>query len=121
MDYFLTILGTVVTVASLLFALNTNSQLAKLEDYNREQAWEIYRQASITLGFYQKMNDLKINNSDFIKLNSAGERASIELVIDCVRMIKRFEKKYSEEEIQKWLKAGKLINDTHVQTFRNFI
>ena len=67
------------------------------------------------------IRDLNINNSSLIGVNSGGERAAMELVADCIRMIKRFEKKYNEEEIQKWLKGGKIFNDTHLQTFRNFI
>jgi hypothetical protein len=121
MDLFWAILGTAITVISLIYAIYENKRRVKLEDYNREQAWEIYRQSSNVLGLYQQINDLNINNPNLIKLDAQGERAAIELVVNSVRMIKRFEKKYNEEQIQKWTEQGKLINETHVRTFRNFL
>ena len=121
MEFLFTILGTIITVVSFKYAFYTNKRFIKLEDYNREQAWDIYRQASNVVAFYQQIYNLKIDNQDLNKLNSAGEHAAIELAVDSVKMIKRFEKKYNEEEIQRWLKQGKIQNDSHLQTFRNLI
>jgi hypothetical protein len=121
MSLFLAILGTAITVISFFYALYTGNRLTKLKNYNREQAWEIYRQASNVLGLYQLIDDLHIDNSNLIKLNAQGERAALELVVNSVRMVKRFENKYSEEQIKRWFEQGKLINESHVKTFRNFL
>jgi len=121
MEIFLSILGTAITILSIIFGYVQTRRYKKLEDYNREQSWEIYRQASNVLGLYQQIDELNINNPSLIKLNAQGKRAAIELVVNSVRMIKRFEKRFNEEQIQRWSEQGKLINDTHVKTFWNFI
>ncbi|MBI5001231.1 MAG: hypothetical protein HZB92_06890 [Euryarchaeota archaeon] len=46
------IIGAVVGVIGLIYAIYVNGQRAKLIDYNREQAWENYRQSLETLARY---------------------------------------------------------------------
>ena len=121
MELLLAIVGTIVTLVSFIYAIYANRRYAKLEDYNREQSWEIYRQSSNVLAFFQEIEKLQIENPKLVKLEAGGERAATELTISTVRTIKRFEKQYDESRIDKWAQQGKLINDTHIKVFKSFL
>jgi len=121
MELYIGILGTLVTVASFIFAIYSNQRYNKLESYNREESWEIYRQSSNVLSLVQGIEKLKINNSDLIRLSAQGERAAIELTVSSIKSIKRFAEKYDEETINLWNQNGRLVNDTHIKTFRSFL
>jgi hypothetical protein len=123
MDEFVGIIGTVVGVLSFIYAIYENRQRAKLIDYNREQAWEIYRQSSTTLLFYQNVEKKKneIDDKNIIEDVIRGETSSSELVRNSIRMIKRFEKKFDNETIDRWYKEGKIPNESHVEAFKKLI
>ena len=120
MELLLAIVGTIVTLVSFIYAIYANQRYATLEDYNREQSWEIYRQSSNVLAFPQEIDKLKIENTNLIKLEAQGERAATELTISTIRNIKRSEKQYDDSIIDKWAKQGKVINDTHIRIFKSF-
>ena len=46
MEIVITIIGTVITVLSLIFPIYSHNKNTKLINFNREQAWDNYRQAS---------------------------------------------------------------------------
>jgi hypothetical protein len=115
------IMGVIITIISLIYAIYTNRQLERLKDYNRELAWEIYRKSSLALGHYQKIQSIKVSNRDIIESVGRGELISQELLTSSIRMIKRFEKKYDDDIIEKWHKEGKLRHETHVTLFKSFI
>jgi hypothetical protein len=119
--YIIGIVGTAVTIISFAYALYTNQQLARLKDYNREQAWEIYRQSSLALGQIQDLKQIEINDRKIWESISRGELAAQELLASSVQMIKRFEKKFNAEAIDRWLREGKVLNETHIRLFKSFI
>jgi len=122
MNTVLAILGTLVTVVSFGYAIYVNRKLAKISFYNREQAWDIYRQASGVLAAYQKLEKMKIENVEAISLISKAEAEAKELTLNSMKMIKRFEKIFSQESIDKWVKEGRLdTHESHIQAFKKLI
>ncbi len=120
---FVGIIGPLVGVLSFIYAVYENRQRAKLIDYNREQAWEIYRQSSATLLFYQNVEKKKneIDDKSIIEDVIRGETSASELVRNSIRMIKRFEKKFDNETIDRWYKERKIPNESHVEVFKKLI
>jgi hypothetical protein len=86
-------------------------------------AWEIYRQISISLECYQNIQKIinKDNNRETLELVTRGEGNDQELLLNAIKMIKRFEKKFDSESIKKW-REGKLIpNESHENTFKKYL
>ncbi len=115
------IIGTAVTVVSFIYAIYVNRELVRLRDYNREQAWEIYRQSYNVLARYQDLQALGVDNKKLIENVAAGETSSTELVVSSIQMIKRFEKKFDSQTIDEWYKQGKLPNESHLQAFKRYV
>lgn len=111
----------IITIISFLYAIYVNRKHAKLLDYNREQAWEIYRQASNALSHYQELEKSNINEQNLIVHIAKGEKSAQELIASTTLMIKRFEKAFTFETIDKWAKEGKLPNETHVKSMKSFV
>ena len=76
MDQILAIVGAVITVISLIYAIYVNRKHSKLINYNRDQAWELYRQSSKVLGFYQELEKVSTDNKEIIINTAKGESAS---------------------------------------------
>ena len=121
MELILAIIGTAITIMSLVYAVISNRRYKKLEDYNREESWEILRQANNVLALIQDLSRLEIDNSNFIKSSSHGERAAQELTVSCIRLIKRHEKVFDNKVIEEWYKQGKIKNESFVNMFKQFI
>ncbi len=123
MNDVLTILGTSITILSFIYAIYENRRNAKLVNYNRDQAWEIYRQSSNALAVYQELAKLDLANASikFKELLSKGETYCQELINNCIRMIKRFEKKFDSESIELWARKGLLPNESHIVAFKHHI
>jgi hypothetical protein len=112
--------GTIITIISFIYAIYTNRRHAKLVDFNREHAWEIYRLSDKVLNRFQT---LQIGNTDKTQLLTninKGEEAAQELLLDTIRMIKRFEKKFNSETIDNWFKNKKIPNESHVEAFKKY-
>jgi hypothetical protein len=115
-------IGIIIGIVSFVYAIYTNRKHSKLINYNREQAWEIYRQASMVLAAYQKLEKLNITDKNALTIIAKAEAHALELAFNSIKMIKRFEKKYSEETINKWVTEGKLdTHESHVQAFKKLI
>jgi len=116
------IIGTTITIISFVYAIYVNRRHSKLINYNREQAWEIYRQSSNVLAAYQKLERMNIENKEAVTLIAKAEAHANELAMNSIRMIKRFEKKYTTETIQKWAQEGRLdSHESHIQAFKKYI
>ncbi len=115
------IFGAMITITSFLYALYENRQRRKLLDYNREQAWEIYRQAAFVIQFYQFIEKSNSSDNNIVVNAAKGERSAQELLVSSIRMIKRFEKRFDREMIEKWAKDGKLPNESHMKTFLLYV
>ena len=115
------IIGTLITAGSFIYAIYENRRHAKLINYNREQAWEIYRQVSRVLFYYQELENSNINDKNIFATVSKGEIVAQELIVSSMHMIKRFEKKYDFDSIDTWSKQGKIPNESHVKAFKSLI
>jgi hypothetical protein len=121
----LSIAGTIITFASFAWAIASDQRYGKLINYNREMAWEIYRQISASLQFYQEIQDKSkdINNNErqIAELVAKGEYNDQELLLSAIKVIKRVEKKFDEESIKKWTEGKIIPNESHVNAFRKYL
>jgi hypothetical protein len=85
MEIFFTIIGTIVTIASFVYAIDANRKHSKLINYNREQAWEIYRQASMVLSAYQKLEKINIADKNALTLIAKAEAHALELTLNSIK------------------------------------
>ena len=122
MELILTILGTLITVLSLIFAIYSHRKNIKLVNFNREQAWDNYHLSSEILAAYQNLEKMEINNNEAKCLIAKGEAEARTLAKNSIKMIKRFEKQYDEETIQKWAQNNRLHSGTaHIDVFKQYI
>ena len=121
MELILTILASLITIISLAYAIYSNRKHSKLINYNREQSWEIYRQASKVLAHFQALENLNSENKEFITHIAKGESATQELTLNTIKMIKRFENKFDSDTIKKWEQEGRLANESHVKAFKGYL
>lgn len=119
----LSIIGTIITVASLVLAISSDRKYGKLINYNREMAWEIYRQASISLECYQDIHKIinKGNNKEILEKVTRGEGNDQELLLNAIKMIKRFEKKFDSGSIEKWTEGKLIPNESHMDAFKKYL
>ena len=116
-DHILTVIGTVITVLSAVYAVYANRKTAKIVDYNREQSWEIYRLSTNVLGRFQNIEKIQVTDQDEIADIAKGEVLAQELVMGSIQMIKRFEENFTKRQINLWLAEGKIANETHLKPF----
>jgi len=122
MDTAFTIMGTLITAVSFWYAISVSKKHSKLINYNREQAWDIYRQASAVLAGYQKLENLNIENREAAMLIARAEAHATELTLNSIKMIKRFENEFTTESIKKWAAEGKLDpHESHIQAFNRMV
>ena len=122
MGTILAIIGTMITIISFGYAVYANRRHSKLINYNREQAWEIYRQSSNVLAAYQKLERMNVENKEAANLIAKAEALAMELTLNSIRMIKMFEKKYTKETIERWSQEGRLdSHESHIQAFKKYI
>ncbi|HOX53980.1 MAG: hypothetical protein PHI86_03115 [Candidatus Omnitrophica bacterium] len=122
MEIIFTIIGTLITFVSFGYAIYANKKHSKLVNYNREQAWEIYRQSTAVLAAYQKLEKMNIGDKEAVALIAKAEAHANELTFNSIKMIKRFEKKYTKETIKKWAEEGKLdSHESHIKAFQNLV
>ena len=121
MNQILPVVATIITFASFIYAIYANRKHSKLINYNREQAWEIYRQSSNVLAMCQALEKMNIENKDIAAWVARAETQSKELTFNSIRIIKRFEKKYDAKTIDKWREDGRLNHESHIQVFKSYI
>ena len=121
MDIYIGIIGAAITFVSLGYAIYENRRNVKLINFNREQAWEIYRQSTRVLQYLQMIEKIETDNSGVIENVSKGEAVTQELMSNSIHLIKRFEKDFSEDQIKRWYDQGKLPNESHLKTFISFM
>ena len=68
-----------------------------------------------------QLEKLKESDKSIIEHTAKGEMSAQELLVNSIRMIKRFEKNFDLETIDKWYKEGKLPNESHVEAFKSYI
>ncbi len=82
---------------------------------------------SLCFGFkcsaaYQKLEKINIQNNEARILIAKAEVEAQKLVLNSIKMIKRFEKKYDAEQIEKWNKEGRLDSDeSRMKAFKHYI
>jgi len=116
----LNIIGICIAIISFIYAIYENRRHAKLVDYNREHAWEIYRLTTKVLSHFQELQNINEDRTKTLISITKGEEATQELILDTIRMIKRFEKKYDSGTIDNWFKNGRIPNESHVKAFKAY-
>jgi hypothetical protein len=119
----LSVVGTIITVTSLVLAISFDRKYGKLINYNREMAWEIYRQISISLECYQDIQKIinEDDNKEILKMVTRGEGNDQELLLNAIKMIKRVEKKFDSESIKKWTEGKLIPNESHEKAFKRYL
>jgi len=88
-------------------------------------AWEIYRQISASLQFYQeiqpKLKDIKNNEYEIFELVTKGEQNDQELLLSAIKMIKRVERKFDEGSIERWTEGKIIMNESHAKAFKRYL
>ncbi len=86
-------------------------------------AWEIYRQTSISLECYQDIQKIinKDNNKEILEMVTRGEGNDQELLLNAIKMIKRFEKKFDSDSIKKWAEGKLIPNESHEDAFKKYL
>lgn len=116
------IVGITITILSFIYAIYTNRRHAKLIDFNREKAWDMYRQTSEVLAIFQTLESLKkISDLESVALVAKGEAQAKELTHNSIKMIKRFENKFDTKTIDNWNSTKKLTHHSHVDAFKHLI
>ncbi|MDD5040676.1 MAG: hypothetical protein PHY34_06040 [Patescibacteria group bacterium] len=122
MEIILTIFGALVTFSSFIFAIYSHTKNIKLINFNRDQAWDNYHQASEVLAVYQRLEKMDITNSEAKCLIAKGEAEARILAKNSIKMIKRFEKQYDEKSIKKWAEENRLHSgESHIDTFMQYV
>ena len=121
METLLTIVGTSITLVSFIYAIIQGRQLKKLQEFNRENSWELFRQTVSSIAAIQRIDVTAIPNKEiafeFGRINSTLQ----EIAMKSIGMIKRFEKEFDEKMIAEWKNSGKLENETNVHAFKKLL
>lgn len=119
----LTIISIVIAIIGIILTIVFERKYKKLIDYNREMAWEIYRQISISLECYQNLQKLtnKSDNKEILEMVVRGEGNDQELLLNAIKMIKRVEKKFDDISINKWVEGKIIPNESHAIAFKKYL
>ena len=116
------VLGLIVGVAGLLFAIYQRGENIKLKDYNRSQAWYLYAKAN-TVGhqIQEAYNMYKTKHKDNLNLEtvellSKVDAFSQDLFSETIRQIQLSEPKFDLTTIEQWVQSGK-IREIHKRQF----
>ncbi len=110
-----------ITIISFIYAIYVNNKHKKLLNYNREQSWEVYRQATKILMIFQELEKMSIADKSAIVKIAKGESCSQELAFNSIKIIKRYTEKFDLSILEKWNKEGKFNNESHFNAFKVFL
>lgn len=119
------LLGFLVGVFGLIFAVYENRKRKKLEDLNRMEAWLLYDQSSEVLSRVQTLNsDIKKSsqsNPDIFNLMGETSATGTQMVKDTIKLIRRTEPEFNEKIIDKWFEEKRIHNESHINAFKHLI
>ena len=113
----LAVIGLVLAVVGLAYAVYQTREKKKLEDYVRSQAWYIYSKANNVTGIVQaslnayKQEHAKNLNTQVLELMAKTDAFGQDLFQETIRQIQLSEPEFTQEQIAAWVADGKLDAD----------
>lgn len=116
----LAVIGLVLAVVGLAYAVYQTREKKKLEEYVRSQAWYIYSKANNVTGIVQaSLNAYKqehaLNlNTQVLELMAKSDAFGQDMFKETIRQIQLSEPEFTQEQIAAWVADGKLDADHSV-------
>jgi hypothetical protein len=114
---FIGIVGLIIGIIGLAYALYQGTERSKLETFVRSQAWYLFSKANNTTGIIQhalKMyKDLHKDqlNYELLEVIAKSDAFGQDLFKETIRQIQLAEPCFDQAVIQKWINEGKLNED----------
>ena len=111
------ILGLLLGVVSLAYAIYQGTERKKLEKFSRSQAWYIYAKANNSNGIVQhafgryKADHSTDLNPELVELLAKADAFGQDLFKECIRQIQITEPQFDGASIEKWISEGKVDAD----------
>lgn len=117
------VIGIVLAVSGLVYAVYQTREKKKLEEYVRSQAWYIYSKANnVTgiaqagLGAYKQVHAQNLN-TQVLELMAKTDAFGQDLFKETIRQIQLAEPDFTHSQIDVWVSDGKLDED-HAALFK---
>ncbi len=117
------VIGIVLAVSSLVYAVYQTREKKKLEEYVRSQAWYIYSMANTVTGIAQaglgeyKQAHAQNLNTRVLELMAKTDAFGQDLFKETIRQIQLAEPDFTRNQIDVWVSDGKLDED-HAALFK---
>ena len=117
------VIGIVLAVISLVYAVYQTREKKKLEEYVRSQAWYIYSKANNVTGIAQaglgayKQAHAQSLNTQVLELMAKTDAFGQDLFKETIRQIQLAEPDFTHNQIDVWVSDGKLDKD-HAALFK---
>lgn len=111
------VIGLVLAVIGLAYAVYQTREKKKLEEYVRSQAWYIYSKANNVTGIVQaslnayKQAHAQNLNTQVLELLAKTDAFGQDLFKETIRQIQLAEPEFTHEQISAWVADGKLDED----------
>lgn len=111
------VIGVVIGLAGLVYAVYQTSERRKLEKHVRAQSWHIYAKANnangITQASLRKYKEAHAGNMDVgvVEIMSKADAFGQELFKETIRQIQFAEPSFTHETVEQWVGEGKLDKD----------
>ena len=117
------IVGIVLAIIGLGYAVYQSREKKKLEDHVRSQAWYIYSMANNVTGIaqaslntYEQLHAHDLN-TQVLKLLAKTETFGQDLFRETIRQIQLSEPAFTQKKIANWVAQGK-VDEDHAILFR---
>ena len=117
------IIGIVLAVISLVYAIYQSREKKKLEEYVRSQSWYIYSKANNVTGIAQaslaayKQAHAQNLNTQVLELMAKTDAFGQDMFRETIRQIQLAEPDFTHNQIGVWVSDGKLDSD-HAALFK---
>lgn len=117
------VIGVVLAIVGIAYAVYQTHEKRKLEEYVRSQAWYIYSKANNVTGIAQaslnayKQAHAQNLNTQLLELMAKTDAFGQDLFKETIRQIQLAEPKFTHTKINTWVENGKLDED-HAALFK---
>ena len=111
------VLGLVLGVVGLAYAIYQGTERKKLEKFGRSQAWYIYAKANNSSGIVQhafmqyKAAHAVNSNAETLELLAKADAFGQDLFKESIRQIQIAETQFDAASIEQWISEGKIDAD----------
>lgn len=120
------VLGLIIGVIGLAYAIHQGTERKKLERFGRSQAWYIYAKANNSSGIVQhafmqyKAAHAVNSNAQTLELLAKADAFGQDLFKECIRQIQLAETHFDTATIEQWVSEGKIDAD-HKHLFMQLV